>query len=306
LTTKEACKNFPTWTDLHQTAFKAIKTLVVSHKCFTVIDHHKMSENKVFITCDASDWRTGATLSFGPMWELARLVAFNSMQLKGPEKNYPVHEKELLAIIHALKKWWADLLGIPIYIYMDHWTLQNFDTQRDLSRQQLRWQEFLLQYDMTMIYIPGEDNTVADVLFRVCDRAFPGETVGSVPVHGIDTMLSITTNPSILCGIQDGYLEDEFCKKVMDPVFHMKGISSTNGLWYIGDCLIVPRVNNICKQLFHLAHDTSGHFGADKSYAALHDTYYWPNMRHDRKKSYIPPCLECLHNKSTPFSPYIR
>ena len=34
------------------------------------------------------------------------------------------------------------------------------------------------QYDMTMVYIPGEDNTVADALSRVPDGAFPGETTG--------------------------------------------------------------------------------------------------------------------------------
>jgi len=59
------------------------------------------------------------------------------MQLKGAEKNYPVHKKESLAIMRALKKWRSDLLGIPIFVYTDHQTLQNFDTQHDLSHHQL-------------------------------------------------------------------------------------------------------------------------------------------------------------------------
>jgi hypothetical protein len=46
------------------------------------------------------------------------------MQLEGAEKNYPIHEKELLAIIRALKKWHMDLLEIPIFIYTDNCTLQ--------------------------------------------------------------------------------------------------------------------------------------------------------------------------------------
>src|SRR3984957_8971261 len=114
LTTKDARHQFPAWTVEHQHAFEAIRALVVSRECLTTIDHANLGENKVFVTCDASDWRTGASLSVGPSWELARPVAFNSMQLKGPDKNYPVHEKELLAIIRALKKWRSDLLGIPI------------------------------------------------------------------------------------------------------------------------------------------------------------------------------------------------
>jgi hypothetical protein len=93
LTTKDARKNFPAWTDTHQAAFKAIKALVISADCLTTIDHETPGDNKIFVTCDSSDWRTGATLSFGLSWETARPVAFNSMQLKPAEKNYPVHEK---------------------------------------------------------------------------------------------------------------------------------------------------------------------------------------------------------------------
>jgi len=137
LTTKDAHKHFPVWTNEHQHAFEAIKALVVSADCLTVIDHENPRDNKIFVTCDASDWRTGAVLSFGPTWETARPVAFDSMQLKSAEKHYPIHEKELLAIVRALKRWRSDLLGTPIYVYTDHKTLENFDTQKDLSRRQL-------------------------------------------------------------------------------------------------------------------------------------------------------------------------
>lgn len=56
------------------------------------------------VTCDASNWRTGTVFSVGPSWEPAWPVAFNSIQLKGLEKNYPVHEKELLVIVSVPKK----------------------------------------------------------------------------------------------------------------------------------------------------------------------------------------------------------
>ena len=194
------------------------------------------------------------------------------MQLKGAEKNYLVHEKELLAIICTLKKWRLDLLGIPIVVYTDHCTLQNFDTQRDLSRCQLCWQEFMSQYNMTIVYIQGEDNTVADALSRVPDGAFPGESTNT-PFHtnkpGINATLSITTDPSVLCTIQEGYNTDDFCKKVIATADPMKGISQANGLWYIGDHLLIPRAGSIWEDLFRLAHDSSGHFGTDKSYVML-------------------------------------
>src|ERR1700690_1059886 len=122
LTTQDVQCQFPTWTMEHQSVFETIKALIVSWECLMTIDHSNLGDNQVFVTCDVSDWRTDATLSVGPSWELARPVAFDSMQLKGPEKNYPVHKKEMLAIVRSLKKWRADLLGIPIVIYTDHRT----------------------------------------------------------------------------------------------------------------------------------------------------------------------------------------
>ena len=126
-----------------------------------------LPECKIFVTTDASDKCSGAVLSFRKSWSSARPVAFDSMTFKGAELNYPVHEKELLAIIRALKKWRIDLLGSPFFIYTDHKTLKNFNTQKDLSRRQARWMELMSQYDAKIVYITGDDNSVADALSRL-------------------------------------------------------------------------------------------------------------------------------------------
>lgn len=86
------------------------------------------------------------------------------MTFKGAELNYPVHENEMLAIIHALQKWHADLVGVPFVIYTDHKTLENFNAQQDLSRQQAQWIEFMSQYNCKIVYVKGADNGAADVL----------------------------------------------------------------------------------------------------------------------------------------------
>jgi hypothetical protein len=65
LTTKDTKKSFPIWDSTHQTAFDTIKALVVGADCLTTIDHENPRDNKIFVMCDASNWRTGATLSFG-------------------------------------------------------------------------------------------------------------------------------------------------------------------------------------------------------------------------------------------------
>ena len=71
LTTKATKTEFPMWTDVHQWAFQSIKSLVASRECLTVIDHVSPNGNKIFVTCDVSDWHTGGIFSFGPTWETA-------------------------------------------------------------------------------------------------------------------------------------------------------------------------------------------------------------------------------------------
>ena len=84
--------------------FENIKQLVLGANCLTIINY-KDKESNIYVTTDASDCCTGIVLSFGKTWELACPVAYDSYQLNDVEKNYPVHKKELLAIIKSLKKW---------------------------------------------------------------------------------------------------------------------------------------------------------------------------------------------------------
>lgn len=109
---------------------------------------------------------------------------------------------------------------------------------------------------------------MADALSCVAPHAFPNEQLPSTPVvSAINAILSITTDHSILDAIKASYKEDTFCLHVAST--HMKGWKEANGLWYIGDRLLIPHVAGLCKSLFQLAHDSLSHFRADKSYTSL-------------------------------------
>ncbi|KIK91633.1 hypothetical protein PAXRUDRAFT_107657, partial [Paxillus rubicundulus Ve08.2h10] len=60
LMTKEVGLHFPLWNMKHAKAFQAIKDLVVSLHCLTTIDHDNPGNNKIFLTCDTSDYCMGA------------------------------------------------------------------------------------------------------------------------------------------------------------------------------------------------------------------------------------------------------
>ena len=120
LTKKECDKHFPPWTTWHQVAFDEIKTLVMSPACLTTIDPVLMPKHKIFVTTDASDTGSGAILSFGKSYETVQPVAYESCSFKGAELNYPIREKELLAIIRALSKWRSELLRYEFQVWTDH------------------------------------------------------------------------------------------------------------------------------------------------------------------------------------------
>jgi hypothetical protein len=230
---------FPTWNGDHQTAFENTKSLVLGTDCLTTIDHDNMDENCVFVTCDSSDWCTGTVLSYGPTWETARPVAFDSMALKSAQLNYPVHKKELLAIICALQKWHSDLFRIPITIYTDHQTLENFDHQKDLLHRQAHWQEFLVQYNHHITYIPGEHNCIADALSRLPNSV---DTQTEAPVAAL---LMVVSDPALLKSIVDGYTTDPFCTKIARADKSIDGIHWQDGLLYIGDRLVIPHTGSL-------------------------------------------------------------
>ena len=166
------------FSELHKTAFEAIKKTVVSRECLTTIDFTLMLEHRIFVMTDANDYQSGVVFSFGESWETAHPVAFDSMMFKGVELNYPVHEKEMLAIIRALQRWCSDLIGVPFMVYTDHKTLENFDCQCDLSQRQSRWMEFMSQYDCKIVYVKGEENCAADALSQT---SFKAEELASIP-----------------------------------------------------------------------------------------------------------------------------
>jgi hypothetical protein len=100
-----------------------------------------------------------------------RPVAFLSHRLSHAKCAYPVHERELLAIVLALRVCHHLLYGSDFEVVRqtDHRPLQHFLIQANLSGRQDRWQQFLSQYNLQVAYVTGAVNTLADGLSRCPD-----------------------------------------------------------------------------------------------------------------------------------------
>jgi hypothetical protein len=92
------------------------------------------------VVTDASDLGLGAVLQEG------HPVAFESRKLTSAELNYNVMEKEMLAVVHALRVWPCFLEGADFTAYTDHVSNIYFRTQPNLNRRQARWSDFLQRF----------------------------------------------------------------------------------------------------------------------------------------------------------------
>jgi hypothetical protein len=86
--------------------------------------------------------------------------------LKVHEKNYPTHDLELAAVVHALKTWRHYVYGQKCDIYTDHKSIKYIFTQLELNMRQRRWLELIKDYEVEIHYHAGKANVVADALSR--------------------------------------------------------------------------------------------------------------------------------------------
>jgi hypothetical protein len=93
-----------------------------------------------------------------------QVVSYASRQLRKHEENYPTHNLELAAVVHALKIWRHYFIGHRCEIYSDHKSLKYIFTQNDLNLRQCRWLELIKDYDLGINYHPGKANVVGDAL----------------------------------------------------------------------------------------------------------------------------------------------
>ena len=153
------------WTEDCQKAFENLKEAFASAPTLA----HYDSSLETWVETDASDFVVAGVLS--QMHDgILRPVAFFSKSLSPAECNYMIYDKELLAIIRAFETWRPEIASAdpnnPIKVYTDHKNLEHFMTTKQLNRRQIRWAEFLSEFNFKIMYRPGKQGKKPDALTR--------------------------------------------------------------------------------------------------------------------------------------------
>jgi len=120
------------WGSEQEEAFKRLKEIFTLEPVLAAPDLDK----EMRVEVDVSDYATGGVLSMKCEDKRWRPVAYISKSLSDTEKNYEIHNKEMLAVIRCLEVWRHFLEGarIKFEVWTDHKNLEYFMSSQKLNR----------------------------------------------------------------------------------------------------------------------------------------------------------------------------
>lgn len=171
------------WTPRHQIAFEAVKAAMQNDIFLTGFDFSKPA----VLETDASNVAYAGVISQKDSNGDLRPVLMFSHTFSPEQMNWPAHDKELYAIVFAMKRYRHFLSGHPepVQVFSDHQALSKFMTTTDLSLKDRhrRWAEILSEFNFSIQYRPGKENTVADALSRYNLGEGNYENLPLLPAH---------------------------------------------------------------------------------------------------------------------------
>ncbi|POM60516.1 Pol protein, partial [Phytophthora palmivora] len=287
------------WNAEQQSAFETIKETLLQAPILALPD----PDRPFSVVCDASDFAIGCALLQADANGCERVIAFESRQLKAAEKNYPVHDKVLLAMKYALVKFRVHLLGSKTFVvFTDHASLRTTTQSPHLSQRMARWLSFFAEYNFEVIYKPGGQNALADALSHRPDFEFAHVT-------------SVSSSATEL--IRAAYAQVDVCVAVLRAL-GSEGSKDSNvtlltRLWArlhrystgTDDTprVVVPHDEELKYRFLYEAHNVplSGHIGREKTYGSVSRDYWWPKL-YKWVKSYVSTSESCQRVKPSPYS----
>lgn len=307
------------WGPREQEAFDELKRKITSSPVLVFPDDHKPYR----VEADSSDYATGAVLSQLSSDDKWHPVAFMSKSLNEVERNYEIHDKEMLAIIRALEEWRHFLEGAEhrFEIWTDHKNLQYFMTAKKLNRRQARWSLFLASFDFSLHHRPGKRSLKPDALSRRPDHKTGKDDNSDVVLLKPEffQINALRRGHVLISGEEGSTLREirqstDYDEAVVKAVKELRE-SSASGIrsleWSEEDGLVlfrgkvyVPRNKDLRRRIVKAHHDSAvvGHPGRWKTLELVARNYWWPGMT-KFVAAYVAGCDMCNRTKIFPAKP---
>nr|ABA98151.1 retrotransposon protein, putative, Ty3-gypsy subclass [Oryza sativa Japonica Group] len=292
------------WTEDCEQSFQELKKRLATAPVLILPDSRKGFQ----VYCDESRLGLGCVLM-----QEGKVVAYASRQLRPHENNYPTHDLELAAVVHALKIWRHYLFGNRTEMYTDHKSLKYIFTQPDLNMRQRRWLELIKDYDMEIHYHPGKANVVADALSRksYCNmsegRHLPWELCQEFEKLNLDIVskgfvATLEAQPTLFDQVREAQVNDPDIQEIKKNMRRGKAIGyveDEQGTVWLGERICVPDNKELKDTIMKEAHETlySIHPGSIKMYQDLKQQFWWASMRREIEE-YVALCDVCQRVKA--------
>ena len=143
-------------------AFTMLKPALIEAPILQSLNCYLPSE----IMCDASVYVVGAVLG-QRLDKKPTAICYASKTFIEAQINYTTTEKELLAVVYALKKFWPYTLESRIIIYTNHAALKYLLSKKEAKPRMIRWVLLLQEFDFEIKGKKGRENSVANHLSRL-------------------------------------------------------------------------------------------------------------------------------------------
>lgn len=296
------------WNKPQQEAFSKLKKLVTEAPTLRLFD----SKKPVTLSVDSSSHSLGACIM-----QEGRPVEYAAKSLSDTQKRYAQIEKEMLAVVWGIERFNDYVYGQKFTVQTDHKPLLGL-IRKPASTVTRRLQGMLLRlqgYDFELVYVPGKELFIADMLSRYGKHENTKVAV-TAPQECVDAMQLVcesvinsskqaeyiqATNEdrelkALMYQVQNGWpTHKSQCNDLTKSYWNVRmEITSFDGLMFFKDRLIIPWSKRA--ELLNQLH--VGHMGVTKTQQRARQSLYWPGMSRQIEDK-ISSCAACQENQRT-------